>query len=160
VRIIPPTLLVQDTLTLDLGGRTLLLTAWSPPAHSDCDLTVLDQTTGTLYAGDLLFIHHVPVVDGSVRGFLSVLDRLASVPAARAVPGHGQEIVPWPQGLDGERRYLTTLADDTRRLIAQGVPMQRAVPEIAASERNRWALFDDYNPRNATTAFSELEWEP
>ena len=39
------------------------------------------------------------------------------------------------------------------------MPLARAVPEIAQSERGRWALFDDYNPRNATTAFSELEWE-
>ncbi|MEA2952711.1 MAG: hypothetical protein QOJ96_2231, partial [Alphaproteobacteria bacterium] len=26
-------------------------------------------------------------------------------------------------------------------------------------ERSRWELFDDYNARNATAAFSEIEWE-
>ncbi len=98
VRIIPPTLLVKEQTTLDLGGRTLLLTAWSPPAHSDCDLTVLDQKTGTLFAGDLVFIHHVPVIDGSVAGFLSVLHRLRALPAQRVVPGHGQAIGAWPAG--------------------------------------------------------------
>jgi hypothetical protein len=39
------------------------------------------------------------------------------------------------------------------------VPMQGAVPRIAQSERARWSLFDEYNARNATAAFSELEWE-
>jgi glyoxylase-like metal-dependent hydrolase (beta-lactamase superfamily II) len=158
VRIIPPTLLVTGQTTLDLGGRTLLLTAWSPPAHSDCDLTVLDQKTGTLFAGDLVFIHHVPVVDGSVAGFLSVLHRLRQLPAQRVVPGHGQVVGAWPQALDAEQHYLQTLADDAARLVADGTPMAQAVPLIAAAARDRWALFDAYNPRNATLAFSEAEW--
>jgi hypothetical protein len=29
-------LLVDTTMTLDLGERRLLLTAWSPAAHTDC----------------------------------------------------------------------------------------------------------------------------
>jgi hypothetical protein len=33
------------------------------------------------------------------------------------------------------------------------------VPRIGRSEQHRWQLFDDYNPRNATVAYSELEWE-
>ncbi len=159
VRIIPPTLLVKDEMILDLGNRRLRLTAWSPAAHTDCDLTVLDQTTGVLFAGDLVFLQHVPVIDGSLLGWLSVLPRLAKLPARVVVPGHGRMVAPWPQALDDERRYLTVLAEDTRRLIAAGVPMASAVPRIGASERDRWALFDDYNPRNATTAFSELEWQ-
>jgi quinoprotein relay system zinc metallohydrolase 2 len=159
VRIIPPTLLVTDEMTLDLGGRRLRLTAWSPAAHTACDLTVLDETTGVLFSGDLVFLHHVPVVDSSLIGWLSILPRLAKLPARIVVPGHGRTVAPWPRALDDEQRYLTVLAADTRRLIAEGVPMAQAVPQIGESERDRWALFDDYNPRNATTAFSELEWE-
>ena len=159
VRIIPPTLLVTDDMTLDLGGRQLRLTAWSPAAHTDCDLTVLDETTGVLFSGDLVFLQHVPVVDGSLLGWLSVLPRLAKLPARIVVPGHGQLVAAWPQALDDERRYLTALANDTRRLIAAGVPLAQAIPQIGQSEKTRWMLFDDYNPRNATAAFSELEWE-
>ncbi len=159
VRIVPPTLLVDGETTLDLGGRPLRLTAWSPAAHTDCDLTVLDETTGVLFAGDLVFIRHVPVIDGSIKGWLSVIDRLAQLPAKLVVPGHGPRVAPWPRALDDERRYLTVLAQDARRAIAAGTPLARAVPEIGQSERSRWELFDDYNARNATTAFSELEWE-
>ncbi len=159
VRLIPPTLLVTDKMELDLGGRTLLLTAWEPSAHSDCDLTVLDEQTRTLFAGDLVFLDHVPVIDGSLKGWLDLLPRLAELPAERVVPGHGQRVAAWPAALDDERRYLLTVQSDARRLIAAGTPMSEAVPHIGQSERARWRLFDDYNPRNATTAFSELEWE-
>jgi quinoprotein relay system zinc metallohydrolase 2 len=159
VRIIAPTMLVDTEISLDLGGRTLRLHAWSPAAHTDCDLTVLDQTTDVLFAGDLVFLQHIPVVDGSVMGWLSVLPRLAALPARVVVPGHGRMVAPWPLALEDESRYLTVLAQDTRREIAAGTPIERAVPSIAQSERSRWQLFDDYNPRNATTAFSELEWQ-
>jgi glyoxylase-like metal-dependent hydrolase (beta-lactamase superfamily II) len=128
VRLVPPTLLVEDTTQLDLGGRTLLLTAWHQSAHTDCDLTVLDQQTRTLFSGDLVFLDHIPVIDGSLKGWLDVLP-------------------------------LLVVEADARRLIAAGAPMAEALPHIGESERPRWQLFGDYNPRNATAAFSELEWE-
>ncbi len=156
VRIVAPTLLVDDAMELDLGGRKLTLQAW-PAAHTDHDLTVFDRNTGTLFAGDLAFISHIPVLDGSLRGWLKVLDRLDELPVQRLVPGHGP-VTAGRHGLDDERRYLTTLITDIRALVARGAPMA-AASSAAASERTRWQLFDDYNGRNATTAFSEIEWE-
>jgi quinoprotein relay system zinc metallohydrolase 2 len=157
VKLIPPSRTVEHDLRLELGGRTLTLHAWRT-AHSDCDLTVLDEATGTLFAGDLVFGQHVPVLDGSIRGWLAVLDALTQIPAERVVPGHGR-VAPWPAALGDERRYLATLAADTRRLIAQGVPLAAAATTAGAAEKSQWELFEEYNARNATAAYSELEWE-
>jgi len=157
VRMIPPTLLIDGTVTLDLGSRTLTLRAW-PTAHSDNDLSVLDEETKTLFAGDLVFLTHTPVLDGSIRGWLRVIDELSTLPARRVIPGHGP-VSEWPAALTDQRRYLETLASDVRVLVARGEPITVAADTAAASERARWQLFDDYNARNATTAFSEIEWE-
>jgi quinoprotein relay system zinc metallohydrolase 2 len=157
VRIVSPTLLVDGTLKLDLGARALTLHAW-PAAHSDSDLTVLDEKTGTLFAGDLVFLTHIPVVDGSIRGWLRMMGDLSGQPAQRVVPGHGP-VSEWPAALADERRYLERLAADVRALVARGAPITTAADTAASSERSRWQLFDDYNARNATAAFSEIEWE-
>ena len=156
VRIIPPTMLVDDTVELDLGARKLVLRAW-PTSHSDNDLTVYDESTKTLFAGDLVFLTHIPVMDGSIRGWLKTTAELERVSAERVVPGHGP-VSPWPAALADERRYLTTLASDVRAMVARGEPIS-AADHAAASERSNWQLFDDYNARNATAAFSEIEWE-
>lgn len=157
VKIVPPTLLVTDTLTLDLGLRRLTLRAW-PAAHSDNDLTVLDETTKTLFAGDLVFLRHIPVMDGSIRGWLALLQELETVPAVRVVPGHGP-VTDWPAALTDERRYLSRLLSDVRALNRKGEPIRTVADKAAGSERAHWELFDDYNARNATAAFSEIEWE-
>jgi quinoprotein relay system zinc metallohydrolase 2 len=157
VHITPPTLLVADRLRLDLGGRFLALRAW-PAAHSDSDLTVFDETTKTLFAGDLVFLGHVPVMDGSIHGWLRIMDELSGQPAQRVVPGHGP-VSAWPAALDDERRYLETLATDVRALVKRGASISVAADTAAGSERSKWQLFDDYNARNATAAFSEIEWE-
>lgn len=159
IKLIEPTVLVDNKLELDIGDRKLLLSAWTE-AHSDSDLMVLDERTHTLFAGDLVFADHTPVIDGSLKGWLRLLPEMAKLPAERVIPGHGQHVLPWPEALNDERRYLEVLQKDTLRLIAAGTPLAAAVPQIGQSEREHWKLFDDYNPRNATTAYSELEWEP
>jgi quinoprotein relay system zinc metallohydrolase 2 len=158
VRIIPPTLTVADRLALDLGGRVLELRAW-PPAHTDCDLTLFDSTTRTLFAGDLVFAGHLPIIDGSLKGWLADLDALAAVPAERVVPGHGPVGLAWPQALDHERAYLAGLAQDVKASIAKGEPVEGAEKWAGQAERDDWRLFEDYNARNVTAAYSEYEWD-
>jgi quinoprotein relay system zinc metallohydrolase 2 len=157
VELIAPQRVVENETTLDLGNRALKLRAWAP-AHSDSDLTVLDETTGTLFAGDLVFLDHVPVIDGSLRGWLAALEPLAGMAAKRVVPGHGP-MADWPAALAAERRYLERMAEDTRGLIKRGIPIAQAAATAGMSEKSRWNLFEEYNARNATAAFAELEWE-
>jgi quinoprotein relay system zinc metallohydrolase 2 len=156
--IVVPTVLVSDRLDLDLGHRRLTLRAHGP-AHTDNDLTIFDQKTRTFWLADLLFADRIPVIDGSVVGWLERLDELTAISADRAVPGHGPLSVPWPGAAEPERRYLTAVARDTRAAIKSGIGIANAYRQVANSERGKWLLFDEYHPRNVTASYKELEWE-
>ena len=156
--VVTPTLLVERTRPIDLGGRVLTLTA-HPKAHTDNDLSVVDTQSGTLLASDLLFVRRVPALDGSLRGWLKELQVLKAIRARRAVPGHGPASVDWPSSAAGLERYLNTLFTETRAAIARGVTIEEAVNVVGQSEHGKWALFDDYHGRNVTQAYKELEWE-
>ncbi|QJD31283.1 quinoprotein relay system zinc metallohydrolase 2 [Methylococcus geothermalis] len=155
---VPPDLVVQDRMELDLGSRTLTLTAHGP-AHTDNDLSVYDAKTATLWAADLLFMGHVPVVDGSLTGWLKEIERLKAVPAKLAVPGHGPAVSDWPAAIAAEERYLSGLADEVRAAIRQHRTMEQAMETVGISMRNDWQLFSEFNKKNVATAFAALEWE-
>jgi len=158
IEIVLPTLAVEDKLTLDLGNRTLVLEA-QPTAHTDNDLIVTDTKTGTLFLGDLLFSVHVPTLDGSIKGWLALIDELETRKVARVVPGHGPHAMDLPGALAPEQLYLATIAEDVRRLIAEGKTLEDATKTAGFSERDAWKLFDQYHVRNVSAAFAELEWE-
>jgi len=156
--VVMPTRTVASQAEIDLGDRKLTLAAHGL-AHTDNDLTILDTATGTLFAGDLLFVERVPSLDGSLKGWLAELERLKSLPATRAVPGHGPASVAWPAATADLERYLSVLLTETRAAIADNIGLDQAVATVGLGERGRWALFDDYHGRNVTKAYKELEWE-
>jgi quinoprotein relay system zinc metallohydrolase 2 len=157
-RIVAPTLLVDGAAKLDLGGRELKLETW-PTGHTNADLTVTDMASGAVYLGDLLFSGHIPALDGSLTGWLAILDALRRRSIRSVVPGHGPASMAWPQAADAEQAYLRRLRDDVGAAVGKGETIRQAAESAAASERPKWRLFDDFNPRNATAAFHELEWK-
>ncbi len=156
--LIPPDLAVETSQDLDLGGRTLHLTA-HPVAHSPSDLSVRDSASNTLWTGDLLFIERAPSVDGDIPSWLDVIEQLNKVNAARVVPGHGPVTANGSAALGDEKRYLSTLLSDVRAAIKRGDSMEQTIETAAQSEKDKWLLFNSTNRRNIARIFPALEWE-
>ena len=162
--VVYPTLAVDPAkgeLEFDLGGRTLLLRAW-PTAHTDNDLSVYDRQTRTLFTGDLLFVGHLPVVDGKLNGWLAVMDQLAALDVALAVPGHGAPQAAWPAALAPQRSYLQALQREVRKALRERRSLAQAVESLPLSSiapGQPWLLAEFFHRRNVTAAYAELEWE-
>ncbi|WP_417672048.1 quinoprotein relay system zinc metallohydrolase 2 [Roseibium sp.] len=144
---------------IDLGARVLQLQAW-PTAHSPSDLTVFDEVSGTFFAGDLVFDRHIPVIDGSLKGWLASLEVLLEMNISQLIPGHGGPVVTdLAQGLSPVRTYLEAVRDETRSALNQGQRLGDAAASVGRSQAGNWELFEAFNSRNATAAYTELEWE-
>ncbi len=155
-----------QSLEIDLGGRTLSVAAY-PLAHTDNDMTVHDQQTNTLWAGDLVFAQRTPSLDGSLTGWLDVLSMLDKRSYSVTVPGHGKP-APWAELVAPQLQYLRALRDSVRILIDQGISlgqvleqhenelMLRAV-DLAGNQSNR-TITRTYQPFYALP--TELELDP
>lgn len=158
VEMVAPERTVRDEVQIDLGNRALVVRAHAT-AHTDNDLTVLDEQTGTLFAGDLVFLEHLPVLDGSINGWLTEIGHLAAQRFTRVVPGHGPIEADWPEAAGPVMQYLEDLREATRTFIAKGGDLRSAQESIAVSQPGRWQLIEQYHKRNVAAAFAELEWE-
>lgn len=156
--IVKPSLLVKEPTTLDLGDRTLTVTPYVA-AHTNTDVSVIDSKTKTLFTGDLLFIDRTPVVEGDIKGLIAAIDTLKTYPVTQVVPGHGPFTKDWLTALNNEQRYLNVLLTDIRASIKKGVSMESTMDTAAASEKDKWLLFNVANRRNVNTIYPALEWE-
>jgi quinoprotein relay system zinc metallohydrolase 2 len=156
--IVIPTMTVKTSLELDLGDRVLTLTAY-PVAHTNTDITVIDSKSKTLFAGDLLFIERTPVVEGDIKGLMTTLGKLKTEDVKQVVPGHGPHSKDWKQAIDNELHYLNVLITDIRTAIENDVGLEKTMDTAAASEKDKWILFNVANRRNVITIYPALEWE-
>lgn len=159
---IPPsqTVSVGQPVTIDLGQRELVLTAYTT-SHTDHDLTVFDKQTKTLWTGDLLFIERTPALDGSINGWITVSEQLQQMSVNYVVPGHGPagSADIGQDGWQAQLRYLTTIRQQIRDIILDFGTIEEATTSVGLEEKDKWLLFDEYHRRNVTAAFVELEWE-
>jgi quinoprotein relay system zinc metallohydrolase 2 len=156
--IVPPQQTVKDRLELDLGGRVISLRAW-PPGHTDNDVSVWDGETKTLWLSDLLFLQHIPALDGSIVGWLDVIKQLKTIAAKQVIPGHGPASAPWPDAIAAQERYLTKVLQGVRAALKDKKTIQEAVETVAWDEKDHWRQFENFHRRTVTASYAELEWE-
>jgi glyoxylase-like metal-dependent hydrolase (beta-lactamase superfamily II) len=153
------TVSIDEPVTIDLGNRELVLTAFST-SHTDHDLTVYDKQTQTLWTGDLLFVERTPALDGSINGWINHSEQLQNHVASTVIPGHGPALLEnpslaWQKQLD----YLKLIREQIRAIIYDFGTIEDATTSVGLSEKENWLLFEEYHRRNVTAAFVELEWE-
>ena len=156
--IIGPGILVEDSMQLDLGNRSLTLTAFQT-SHSHNDLIVIDNKTQTLWSGDLIFRERIPSLTGSLKGWIDVMSSLQKLNVKKVIPGHGSVAASLAEALTQQQDYLTRLLKETRKSIAEGQFINDAMVTIDKENQSNFLLHEYQHKTNVSKAFTELEWE-
>lgn len=149
---------------LEIGGRRLRLLALR--GHTGADLAILDERSGVLFAGDLLFYQRALTTPNSpgLDVWLADLDRLEALPWKQIVPGHGPlatDAAPFVQMRD----YLGWLDGVLRQGAEQGAEMNELIrapiPErFAGVSLSRYELIRSVShlyPRYERTAMVRVD---
>ncbi|HFS8927818.1 TPA: quinoprotein relay system zinc metallohydrolase 1 [Pseudomonas aeruginosa] len=117
--------------TLQMGNHRFRLVGLR--GHTGADLAILDETTGVLFAGDIVFYQRALTTPNSpgLDVWLGDIDRLQKLPWKLIVPGHGPlatDAAPFAQmrdylgWLDGVMRDGIALGADMNDLLRTPIP--------------------------------------
>lgn len=115
--------------------------------HTAGDLAIFDQTTGVLFAGDLVFNQRAPTTPHArIPDWLASLDTLDALPLKALVPGHGEpttgaelrrpigETRQWLVWLDQLLREAAEQGLDPAEVAARPLPAGLATMPLAHEE--------------------------
>ena len=134
---------------IQLGGRALRLLALN--GHTEGDLAIYDETSGVLFAGDLVFNNRAPTTPHArIERWLASLDILEAItrePGFSAiVPGHGaiaRDAAPirqtraWLRWLDQAMRQAAADGLDLNEVLARPLPAEFAGMAVGMREYRR-----------------------
>ena len=117
----------------DFGGRRLRLIALS--GHSAADLALVDERSGMMIAGDLVFHDRAPATPtADLAAWRASLDKLAAEPHGGLIPGHGPFDAGGKAAIAQTRDWIDWLDGAIRAAVASGMDMVEA-GEIAIPSR-------------------------
>jgi glyoxylase-like metal-dependent hydrolase (beta-lactamase superfamily II) len=139
-------ILYDRELKIDLGGVTARL-FYLGAAHTRGDELIMVEEDSVLIPGDIVqnkLVPNLPNEDASVKGWLAVLDQLATLKPRFIVPDHGD------LG-DGslialERGFLQDLQQRALELKRQGVSVDDAGKQIQAEFKSKYPDWTNLNP--------------
>lgn len=125
--VLPETVIGNETV--DIGGRRLTLMVLN--GHTDCDLAIVDQTSGIVFGGDLVFLNRAPTTPhADISAWKATLKKLADASASSSliVPGHGPVSAP-TLSIDQTSRWLEMLEESVRGCFERGLTQTEAFNE-------------------------------
>lgn len=139
----------------EIGGRRFALKSLG--GHTPSDLAIVEEASGILVAGDLVFLDRAPTTPHADLGrWRESLGTLASIKATQIVPGHGP-VESAPRGFNQTRDWLSMVEETIRSAFDRGLTINEAMEEPLPDWANRIALARYEYERSVMHFFPQLE---
>ena len=156
-RSVPPEVAALDHTDVKIGGMTFRIHA-PEKAHSHTDIMIEAVEESVIFTGDNALNQSIGrMVDGTFKGNIAALDRIAAIKARHYVPGHG------PTGdvsvITNYRNYLATLFTDVKQQYDLGKSDFEMKSGIVAKLKPylAWDRFDSEVGKHISQAVLEIE---
>ncbi len=138
VRVTPPTVTFNDTMTLVRGGREIRL-LYLGRGHTDTDVVVFLPKERIVCTGDLMESVVSYAGDAYMEEWIATLDKLRALDFDTVMPGHG--VVFQGKGkIEAFQRYLRDVLTQVHALRRQGLPAEEAAQKVdVTAYRNDFA---------------------
>jgi cyclase len=157
IEIEPAFITFEDRLSIHVDDLELEL-IYLGPAHTTNDVAVWIPERRVLFAGDLVFNQCTPfVVQGSLAGHITAVERLRELRPETVVPGHGA--VCGPEVFKDTLDYLAFLKDTAARTLRAGLSPLEAARTTDLGRFGNWHESERI-VANLHRAYSELRGEP
>lgn len=149
-----PSKAVGDSVE-QIGGRRFALKSLG--GHTPSDLAVIEETSGLLVAGDLVFLDRAPTTPhADLERWRTSLDALAGLKATQIVPGHGP-VEGAPRGFEQTRDWLAMVEETIRAAFERGLSMNEAMSEPLPDFASKIALARYEYERSVMHFYPKLE---
>jgi glyoxylase-like metal-dependent hydrolase (beta-lactamase superfamily II) len=150
VKLRAPDIIFDKEATLDLGGVTARL-IWFGAGHTKGDELIFVEQDSTLIPGDIVQDKIVPRVnsgEGTVKGWLDILDKIAPLKPRYVVPDHGA--LGDGSLIAKERAFIVDLQSRALALKRQGVSANDAGKQLNAEFK---AKYPDWENMDLVASF-------
>ncbi|MCG7874429.1 MAG: quinoprotein relay system zinc metallohydrolase 1 [Candidatus Thiodiazotropha lotti] len=153
-RVVAPNLQVEPGLE-EIGGHRLQLIALK--GHTGADLVILDQTSGVLFAGDLVFYGRTPTTPHArVDEWQAALQQLQKLDFKVLVPGHGPPVTS-EVAISQTSAYLNWLQTYLTEQAGSGAAMAELLQPEAPQHLRELAVFSEEYTRSLSHLYPALE---
>jgi len=146
---------ISEETTFTLGRN--IIRAIPLSGHSSADLAIFDETTGVLFAGDLVFFDRAPATPhADLNKWLDALDYLESLPFKVLVPGHGPAMKN-SQGIEQTRSWIVWIQDTFSDSAKKGLGINEVLRVKIPEEFSRMKLARSEYHRSVIHVYPTLE---
>jgi len=147
---------VEENLTLTLGGEKFEISQPISMAHTKGDLLVYLPHEKALFVGDLVFNGRLTSLrDGSIVGSLEALDVIDNYRAKTVITGHGYQTD--ENTTHQFRNYLTQIKEQVLEAQDKDVEMEQITKKVTMPEFKKLKLYEVLHKRTVVDAYRELE---
>ena len=156
-KIIPVDIIVNETKTLTIGNKEIIIVPTGVKAHTSEDLFVYLPNEKVLFSGDIIMNGRVTSNrDGSVIGSLKAIEMINSKKWDVLIPGHGTDTS--KTATDEITQYFTLLKQRVLEAIENEVSSTEITKKVTMDEFKNKPLYGELNSKNVFDAFRELEF--